>query len=140
MCVSEGVGDGGKRLGASAGRLRRSSCSSQPARRMCLEMPGSRFKSGQNYLVQAKFHLRISMRRIFQLRVKVEISRSEDFIRINRSGILSRVFLNSSANLKDIKRAGIHILLVFLNLNKSLAIYFERVTRCIANLVTFQPV
>lgn len=48
MCVSEGVGVGGKRLGASARRLRRSSCSSQPARRMCLEMPRPRFESGQN--------------------------------------------------------------------------------------------
>lgn len=56
---------------------------------------------------------RISMRRIFQLHIKVEISRSEDFIRINRSEILSRVFLNSSANSKDIKRAGIHILRYF---------------------------
>lgn len=47
MCIS-GVGVGGKRFGASARRFRRSDCSCQSPRRMRLEMPGSRFESGQN--------------------------------------------------------------------------------------------
>lgn len=48
MCIS-GVGVGGKRFDASARRFRRSDCSCQSPRRMRLEMPGSRFESGQNH-------------------------------------------------------------------------------------------